>query len=187
MECVVTVKRAVEIAVASWVLGATLPLSIITVLAVRLESPGGSVYVQDRIGLAGRRFHMFKFRSMVADASRGVKRQRDPRLTRIGHSLRRFSVDEIPQLFNVIRGDMALVGPRPETPLMLEQYRPEDFQRFRVHPGITGLWQVSGRSQLSLEEKIELDLEYIAGRSAWRDLKIMARTPAAILGGRGAW
>jgi lipopolysaccharide/colanic/teichoic acid biosynthesis glycosyltransferase len=131
---------------------------------------------------------MFKFRSMTAGCdSRLAKEVRDPRLTRFGHSLRRFSVDEIPQMLNVVRGDMALVGPRPEIPRLLKQYREGDFHRFDVHPGVTGLWQISGRSKLSLEEKIRLDLEYIDSHSAWNDFKIIARTPGAVLRGRGAW
>lgn len=184
----ITAKRAVEIGIASWVLGATLPISVVTVLAVRLESPGGSLFEQERIGLEGRRFRMLKFRSMVAGCEpRQDKEVRDPRLTRFGHNLRRFSIDEIPQMLNVIKGDMALVGPRPETPRVLKQYRREDFHRFDVHPGVTGLWQVSGRSRLTLGEKIQLDFEYISRHSAWNDFKILMRTPGAVLRGRGAW
>ena len=143
---------------------------------------------------------MWKFRSMVVDAEAlhpgataagesGVlfKSRQDPRVTRVGRVLRRVSLDELPQLFNVLGGNMSLVGPRPALPAEVARYPPEMYRRLSVRPGITGLWQVSGRSDLTWEDAIRLDTYYVDHRSFWLDVKIVLRTPAAVLGRRGAY
>ena len=155
---------------------------------------------QVRVGRGGRLFKMWKFRSMVVDAEAlhpgatasdgsGVlfKARQDPRVTRVGRVLRRLSLDELPQLFNVLIGSMSLVGPRPALPAEVAQYPPEMYRRLSVRPGVTGLWQVSGRSDLTWEDAIRLDTYYVDHRSFWLDVKIVLRTPAAVLGRRGAY
>ena len=171
--------------------------------AVRLSGPGPVLLRQVRIGRYERPFTMFKFRTMhdraddrslremnmrelrgepVPGSQDGVfKLQDDPRITRAGRWLRRFSLDELPQLFNVLRGEMSMVGPRPSLPWEVELYTPEQRGRHACMPGITGLWQVSGRNRLSMPEMLALDLEYVRTRSLALDLRILARTPAAVL------
>jgi lipopolysaccharide/colanic/teichoic acid biosynthesis glycosyltransferase len=167
-------------------------------VAVRLESPGPALFRQVRVGRDGRRFEMWKFRTMVVDAEERraelVARSRDPdwldleddpRVTRVGRILRHTSLDELPQLFNVLRGDMRLVGPRPLIPV--EHARMPAWARVRddVTPGMTGLWQVAGRTRLTFEEMLELDCRYVATRSVRRDLEILLRTIPAVLSGKG--
>jgi lipopolysaccharide/colanic/teichoic acid biosynthesis glycosyltransferase len=186
------------------VLGATAlatagaPLMALAAIAVRLESPGPALFCQVRVGRDGRRFEMWKFRTMVADAeerrSELIARSRDPnwldleddpRITRVGRILRHTSLDELPQLFNVLRGDMSLVGPRPLIPA--EHGRMPAWARVRDEgrPGITGLWQVAGRTDLTFEEMLELDRRYVETRSARRNLEIVMRTIPAVLSGKG--
>lgn len=170
--------------------------------AVRITSPGPALYGQVRIGERGAPFTMWKFRSMVADAENRradiahldvhgnghlFKVPADPRVTPLGRWLRRFSLDEMPQLLNVIRGEMSLVGPRPPLPREVLTYDPVTRRRLSVKPGITGLWQVSGRSDLSAEESIALDLEYVDSWSLLMDLSILLRTARAVLGSDGAY
>ena len=178
-----------------------LPLLSIIALAIRLTSSGPALYRQTRIGVGGREFQMIKFRSMVADADvqrtrllelsegNGVlfKMRKDPRVTRVGAVLRRFSLDELPQLFNVIRGDMSLVGPRPPLPEEVAAYSDDAIRRLRVKPGVTGLWQVSGRSDLNWEESLRLDLRYADNWSMALDLSILWRTVRAVVKGEGAY
>jgi exopolysaccharide biosynthesis polyprenyl glycosylphosphotransferase len=168
---------------------------------VRLTSPGPALFRQVRVGVDGREFTIYKFRSMVADADRrkaelhgldegnGVlfKMRSDPRVTRIGALLRRYSVDELPQLLNVVRGDMSLVGPRPPLPAEVAEYCDDAARRLRVRPGLTGLWQVSGRSDLSWEESLRLDLRYVDNWSLSLDLVILWRTVRAVARGQGAY
>jgi exopolysaccharide biosynthesis polyprenyl glycosylphosphotransferase len=177
------------------------PLLAAIAVSVKLTSPGPVLFRQQRIGVNGRPFTMLKFRSMVVNAehlrenlvpkSEGnevlFKMRRDPRVTRIGSVLRRFSLDEIPQLINVIRGDMALVGPRPPLPEEVARYSPDAIRRLRVRPGLTGLWQVSGRSDLSWEESLLLDLRYVDNWSISMDLSILCRTWRAVVTGSGAY
>jgi exopolysaccharide biosynthesis polyprenyl glycosylphosphotransferase len=177
------------------------PLMALIALAVRLSSPGPVLFRQVRIGVAGRRFTMLKFRSMVVDAEQrkagmagldegnGVlfKVRQDPRVTRVGAVIRRLSLDELPQLFNVVRGDMSLVGPRPPLPEEVAVYSDDATRRLRVRPGLTGLWQVSGRSDLTWEESLRLDLRYVDNWSLALDLAILWRTGRAILRGAGAY
>ncbi|CAM3366563.1 exopolysaccharide biosynthesis polyprenyl glycosylphosphotransferase [Nocardioides dubius] len=174
-----------------------LPVLVLIALAVRLDSPGPAFYRQERIGQCGRRFAMLKFRTMVTHAEHpqagddesGVlfKLRQDPRITRLGALLRRYSLDEVPQLLNVVRGEMALIGPRPALANEVERYADDVHRRLAVRPGMTGLWQVSGRSDLSWDETVRLDLEYVDNWSPVLDLRIIARTVPAVLGHRGAY
>ena len=178
------------------------PVVLVTALAIRFTSPGGALFRQERVGQGGQHFGMYKFRSMHVDAEarrdevlhqnkHGVgpmfKSVTDPRITRVGKFLRRFSLDELPQLWNVAKGDMALVGPRPPLPVEVAQYDSATLRRLLVRPGLTGLWQVSGRSDLPWEESIRLDLYYVDNRSVGADLAIIGRTGSAVFAGRGAY
>lgn len=194
-------KELTERMVAVAALVVTLPVLAAVALAVRLDSPGPTLFRQTRVGRDGRTFTMFKFRTMVSDAEQlrhelldrndcdGVlfKMQRDPRITRVGERLRRYSLDELPQLLNVVRGEMSLVGPRPALPSEIERYDVDPRHRLAVKPGITGLWQVSGRSDLSWEETVRLDLHYVDNWSLGLDLAIVLRTFGAVLSHRGAY
>jgi lipopolysaccharide/colanic/teichoic acid biosynthesis glycosyltransferase len=194
------VKRAMDIVLSLVLLLVTAPVMAAAAILVRLGGPGPILFVQRRNGRLGREFRMLKFRTMAPDAERlqdqlagqngdrcFLKLQNDPRVTPVGRILRKYSIDELPQLVNVLRGDMSLVGPRPLLPCDVRSFpRDERFRRFNVRPGITGLWQVSGRSDLSDDERMALDLEYVNEGSLYLDLKILARTPAAVLTARGA-
>jgi lipopolysaccharide/colanic/teichoic acid biosynthesis glycosyltransferase len=175
---------------------------VIIAAAVKLSSPGPAFLRQVRVGRFGRPFTAYKFRSMRPDAELMrdeledqnrhdvptiFKMRLDPRVTAVGRFLRRTSLDELPQLFNVLRGEMSLVGPRPPLPREVVHYQPHDLQRLAATPGMTGLWQVRGRSEIEFEEMVDIDLEYIDNWSLWLDLTILVRTPIAVVGGRGAW
>ncbi len=195
------VKRAMDVvgAAAGLVLGA--PLLALIAVAIRLDSPGSIIFRQTRVGAGGRRFQIYKFRSMYEGAESEVellrdlneadgplfKIQDDPRLTRVGRFLRRTSLDELPQLWNVLRGEMSLVGPRPPIPAEVAGYKAWHEKRLEVRPGMTGLWQVSGRSLLSFDEMVLLDIYYIENWSLWLDLKILLRTVPQVLFGNGAY
>jgi exopolysaccharide biosynthesis polyprenyl glycosylphosphotransferase len=194
-------KRVFDILGAAVGLLLAAPFMALVALAIRLDSPGPIFFTQDRVGLGGRTFRIFKFRSMHigADADREAledlneadgplfKIRDDPRLTRVGRFLRRTSMDELPQLFNVLRGDMSLIGPRPPLPCEVEQYQEWHRRRLEAPPGITGLSQVSGRSHLTFDETVLLDVYYIENWSPWLDLKIMIRTIPKVIGGEGAY
>jgi len=196
-----SVKRAFDIAIAAILLLALLPLFALIALLIKLDSRGPVLFRQMRSGKDGKPFVFLKFRGMVADAEQRraelealnekdgpiFKMRRDPRVTRVGRVLRRTSLDELPQLWNVLRGDMSLVGPRPPLPEEVARYAPWQRGRLAVRPGLTGLWQVSGRSLLGFEQMVALDLEYIARWSLALDLGIMLRTIAAVLCMRGAY
>ena len=181
------IRRALDILVAAVALLATAPLIALAMLAVRLESRGSPLYRQLRIGLDGRAFEMLKLRTMVAGAESigaGLAvNEGDPRVTRVGAILRRTSIDELPNLLNVLRGEMSLIGPRPTIPAQVEQYTPRQRRRLEIRPGITGWAQVHGRASLPWSERIELDLYYIEHRSPALDLKILLRTFQVVLGG----
>jgi lipopolysaccharide/colanic/teichoic acid biosynthesis glycosyltransferase len=184
-------RRAFDVAVAGIALLATSPVLGLAIVAIRLETRGHPIYRQRRIGKDGRPFDVLKLRTMVAGAealgSGLAVNEGDPRITRVGAVLRRFSIDELPNLVNVLRGDMAIVGPRPTVPVQVEQYTSRQRGRLAVKPGITGWAQVNGRTTLPWDERIELDLWYIEHRS-WRlDLRILARTAAIVLGGEGLY
>ena len=192
-------KRPFDLVVGTIALLGALPIILCLALAVVLDSPGPAFFGQERVGRDGRRFRIWKLRSMHADcdqaahrraaarwfagrpASDGYKSLHDPRITRVGRLLRRTNLDELPQLFNVVKGDMSVVGPRPAIPYELAHYRSADFQRQSVPPGITGLWQVSRRDRLSAAEMIELDLRYVQQASPWLDLRILFMTVPAVL------
>jgi exopolysaccharide biosynthesis polyprenyl glycosylphosphotransferase len=194
-------KRALDTTIS--VVGLTFfaPVLLLTALAVSLDSRGSPIFVQRRAGRNGKPFKMLKFRTMVADAEERLsevvrlddlrepmfKVPRDPRVTRFGSILRRTSLDELPQLINVLRGEMSLVGPRPEQVELVERYRPEHRFRLAVKPGITGPMQVFGRGELSFEERLAVERDYIENLSVGRDLRILAMTIAAVAGGRGAY
>ena len=195
-------KRLMDIllSVLAVILGS--PVFLITALLVKVTSPGPIIFSQVRVGRYGRHFKFYKFRSMYIDAEArkaellklnesgdGVifKMKHDPRITPVGRFIRKFSIDELPQLFNVLLGDMSLVGPRPPLPAEVRTYTLEERKRLNITPGITCLWQVSGRSELPFSKQIALDKEYIASRGAWKDFLILLKTVPAILTGKGAW
>ncbi len=195
------VKRVMDVVGASLGLVLGAPILTLITLAIRLDSSGPAIFTQGRVGLGGRLFMIYKFRSMYegADAEQEAlvdfneadglffKIQDDPRLTRVGRLLRRFSLDELPQLLNVLRGNMSLVGPRPNLPSEVERYREWHKKRLEAPPGMTGLWQVSGRSRLSFDEMVLLDIYYIENWSPWLDFKILTRTIPKVLFGEGAY
>jgi lipopolysaccharide/colanic/teichoic acid biosynthesis glycosyltransferase len=181
------IRRAVDIAVSSVALVLSSPVLALAMLAVRLESPGHVIYRQRRAGLDGRPFDVLKLRTMVDGAEHigaGLAvNQNDSRITRVGALLRRTSLDELPNLVNVLQGDMSLIGPRPTLPIQVEQYTERQRGRLAIKPGITGWAQVNGRATLPWAQRIELDLYYIEHRSLALDVKILARTVAMVLGG----
>jgi lipopolysaccharide/colanic/teichoic acid biosynthesis glycosyltransferase len=184
-------RRLFDVVVALVVLVLSLPILIAAAIAIKLDSPGRVIYRQYRIGKDGRPFRMFKLRTMVNDAEllgAGLSvDEGDERITRVGRILRRYSIDELPNLVNVLRGEMAIIGPRPTVEVQVLQYTERQRGRLAVKPGLTGLAQVSGRASLSWEERIELDLEYIERRS-WRlDLEILVRTARIIRAGEGIY
>lgn len=169
----------------------TAPLVFVLALAVRLESRGPAIYRQVRVGRGGRHFQIFKLRTMVKDAEhQGLGLAvvpGDARITRVGRFLRRTSLDELPNLWNVLRGEMAIVGPRPTVPVQVEQYTERQWGRLAVHPGLTGWAQVNGRASLPWPERIELDIWYVEHRSLWLDLKILVLTVRMVFHGHGLY
>jgi len=181
------VNRAVDVVIAGAALVAASPLLGLAALAARLEDRGPVLYRQVRVGKDGSDFELLKLRTMVVGAETmgaGMAVNKgDERITRTGRILRRLSLDELPQLWNVIRGEMSIVGPRPTLRYQVEQYAPRQRRRLEVKPGITGWAQVHGRASLPWEERIELDVWYVEHRSPWLDLKILAKTPLALFSG----
>ncbi len=194
-------KRILDVVISAPALVLLAPLFSLIAIAIRLDSRGGPVFSQLRAGEGGRPFRMYKFRTMVCDAEARLgdvvsldelrdpmfKLCDDPRVTRVGRLLRRTSMDELPQLFNVLRADMSLVGPRPEQVELVARYQPEHRFRLSVRPGLTGPMQVYGRGQLTFEERLAVERDYIENLSLSRDLRILALTASAVLGGRGAF
>ena len=195
------VKRLLDILLASLGLVATSPICLAIALAIRLDSAGPAIFVQERVGLNGRTFKFYKFRSMYANAEQRLadvrahneadgpvfKMRHDPRVSRIGKFLRRTSLDELPQLVNVLKGEMSMVGPRPPLPREVAEYRPADMIRLSVKPGLTCLWQVHGRSTVGFEAWMEYDREYVRRLSPWLDLSILLQTVWVVLSCRGAY
>jgi lipopolysaccharide/colanic/teichoic acid biosynthesis glycosyltransferase len=184
-------RRAFDVVAALAGLVAFAPVVAVAVVAIRLESPGHPFYAQRRVGKDGEPFDILKLRTMVSGAE-GIGaglavNEGDARITRVGKVLRRFSIDEVPNLWNVLRGEMAIVGPRPTVPVQVEQYTERQWGRLSVKPGITGWAQVNGRTRLPWAERIELDLWYVAHRSLWLDARIVARTFTMVLTGRGLY
>lgn len=192
-------KRGFDLAVCIWLLPVVAILMLLLALIIRLDSPGSILIAQERTGRDGRRFRMYKFRTMVRNAEElkaglahlnvlpppDFKIPKDPRITRVGMILRQTSLDELPQLFNVLRGDMSLVGPRP-TSFEPTTYSLWHTRRLEVTPGITGLWQLKGRNLTTFDERLRLDIEYIEHRSFWLDLKILLQTVPAVFRRSGA-
>ncbi len=195
-------KRVFDLIGASFALLLAAPVMLVFALMTKLQDGGPALFRQTRVGRDGQLFECLKFRSMVVDAearlsgishlnknAEGVlfKAEHDPRITRVGAIMRRFSIDELPQLVNVINGDMSLVGPRPALPAEVRRYATDVQRRLHVRPGLTGLWQVSGRSDLSWEDTVRLDLYYVDNWSIVQDLTILARTVHAVFASRGAY
>jgi exopolysaccharide biosynthesis polyprenyl glycosylphosphotransferase len=196
------VKRLLDIIGASFGLLFCLPVFLVLAVLIKLEDPKGAVFFyQHRVGKNEKLFKMYKFRSMVSNAEELLesllvkneveghmfKMKEDPRITRVGKFIRKTSIDELPQLWNVLRGEMSLVGPRPPLIREVEQYSTYHKQRLQVTPGCTGLWQVSGRNNLGFEEMVELDLRYISNRSIFFDIKIVLKTIKVLLGSKDAY
>ena len=198
-------KRAFDIAFSLCAITVLLIPSILLCIAIRLESPGNPIYSQKRVGRVGRNgelrtFDMYKFRSMHADADERLaelqalneadgplfKIKDDPRVTRIGKFIRKHSIDELPQFLNCLAGDLSCVGPRPPLPSEVAQYDGRAMRRLSVKPGLTGYWQVRGRSDTTFEDMVEMDLDYIEGRSFATDLRVVAKTVSVMFDGKGA-
>jgi lipopolysaccharide/colanic/teichoic acid biosynthesis glycosyltransferase len=195
------VKRGLDIVISLVALVVLSPLFLVVALAVKLHDRGPVFFSQSRVGGRGRTFKCWKFRSMVADAEalrqelaaksdhddpRTFKMANDPRITPVGRMLRRFSIDEFPQIFNVLIGDMSIVGPRPPLPDEVALYTDTDYQRLAVKPGLTCIWQVSGRSRLPFPEQVRMDVDYIRRKGILLDLTIILRTVPAVISGDGA-
>jgi exopolysaccharide biosynthesis polyprenyl glycosylphosphotransferase len=194
-------KRFMDIAVATLILLLVLPVMPVIILLIKLDSPGPVLFRQKRVGKDGREFDFFKFRSMHLGAENVIaslrplsgvdgpvfKLKEDPRITGTGRFLRRSSLDELPQLLNVLKGDMSIVGPRPNLPSEVSQYLPWQKRRLDVTPGITCYWQIAGRSHIGFQEWMRLDLEYIRSRSLVTDIKIMLKTIPAVIARKGAY
>ncbi len=195
-------KRTLDIGVSVVVLVLISPILLIVAAMIKLESKGEVIFKQNRVGLNGVPFTMFKLRSMSCDAeerrtnleasnetANGVifKIRRDPRITRVGRIIRKTSIDELPQLLNVIKGDMSLVGPRPPLPNEVSQYSRADRLRLAVTPGITCIWQISGRSDIPFKQQVKLDIQYIEKQNLWFDLWVLLKTVPAVLKARGAY
>jgi lipopolysaccharide/colanic/teichoic acid biosynthesis glycosyltransferase len=190
------VIRALDVTGAALGLALASPFLGLAALATKLEDGGPVLYRQRRVGLGGREFDLLKLRTMVVGAEHqgagwAVDRG-DPRITRVGRVLRRLSLDELPQLWNVLEGHMSLIGPRPTLAYQVERYTPHQRRRLEVRPGLTGWAQIHGRAALSWDERIDLDVWYVENRSAWVDLRILLRTPGALFSGtykgeKGGW
>ena len=195
------IKRAIDVIGALIAIPILAPLMALAAVAIKLDSRGPILFVQQRAGRGGKPFGMFKFRTMVENAEELLeqlvdvdalqepvfKLQDDPRITRVGHFLRRWSIDELPQLFNVLRGEMSLVGPRPEESRIVARYSEWHQQRLQAKPGITGPMQVNGRGDLPFEERARLEIDYIEHYALWRDVAILFRTVPAVILGQGAY
>ena len=196
------VKRALDVVASAILLVLLMPVFLAVAVAIHLEDPGPILFKQTRVGRWGSLFTMWKFRSMYTDAEErkkdlmaqnemqgGVifKMKDDPRVTKVGRVIRKTSIDELPQLWNVLKGEMSLVGPRPPVPQEVNEYSLSDRRRLEVIPGITCIWQVSGRSDIPFDQQVELDVEYIESQSFWTDVKILLKTVPALLFGTGAY
>jgi lipopolysaccharide/colanic/teichoic acid biosynthesis glycosyltransferase len=185
------IRRVIDIVVSALALALAAPLLLVAVVAIKLDSRGAAFYRQRRAGLHGEPFDLLKLRTMVDGAEHvgaGLAvNAGDARITRVGALLRRTSLDELPNLINVLRGEMSLIGPRPTLPAQVAQYTPRQRGRLAVKPGITGWAQVNGRASLPWSQRIELDLYYVEHRSLLLDLRILARTPRLVLGGGGLY
>ena len=189
------IKRGFDVLISGLALILLSPLFLILIVLIKREDGGPAFYSQTRIGKNGKPFKMWKFRSMIVNADKMVEQleeqneidgamfkiKDDPRVTKIGHVIRKYSLDELPQLWNVLKGDMSLVGPRPPLPMEVEDYTPYDKLRLTVMPGCTGLWQVTKRNDADFDEMVELDLEYINKSGLWFDFKILLKTVGVVI------
>lgn len=192
-------KRAIDVAGALVVLALLAPVMLATLVVLTITTKGRPLFYQDRVGHQGRVFRMWKFRTMRLDADKlqhtvanevggpVFKNRRDPRITRIGRYLRKFSIDETPQLFSVLSGEMSLVGPRPLRVEEVRRFEPWQRRRLAVMPGLTCLWQVSGRSNIGFEDWIRMDVWYVENQNLWTDLSLLVRTPLSVITGKGAY
>lgn len=192
-------KRATDIVGATLLLVLFAPIMLVTFLVLLVTTKGRPIFSQTRVGLCGRTFPMYKFRSMRLDADRVqhlvsnekdgpiFKNRRDPRITRVGRFIRSTSIDEMPQLFNVLLGHMSLVGPRPPVPQEVAKYELWQLRRLAVKPGLTCLWQVSGRCEIGFEDWVRMDIWYLQNQNVATDLELLARTPVSVISGRGAY
>jgi lipopolysaccharide/colanic/teichoic acid biosynthesis glycosyltransferase len=185
------IVRALDLALAAIALVVSSPVMVAAMVAIRVETPGSPIYRQRRIGKGGEPFEMLKLRTMVSGAEHQgagmAVNYGDPRITRVGHLLRRFSIDELPNLVNVLRGEMSVVGPRPTIQAQVEQYTPAQRRRLEVKPGITGWAQINGRASLPWHERIELDVWYVDHRSLRLDLAILWKTVRLLVNGEGLY
>jgi lipopolysaccharide/colanic/teichoic acid biosynthesis glycosyltransferase len=194
-----TVKRALDIVGAAALLIVLSPILLVVLAILAVTTRGKPLFYQERVGLCGRRFRMYKFRTMRLDADKFqhlVKNEKDgpifkskfdPRVTRLGRWLRKTSIDEMPQLFSVLLGDMSLVGPRPPVPKEVAQYKPWQRRRLAVKPGLTCLWQISGRSDIGFEDWVRMDIWYLRNQTLWTDIKLLVRTPLKVITCKGAY
>jgi len=202
LRSVYAVKRLLDVALSVMALAMLIPLFLVVGLAIVVEDGFPVFFAQNRVGLNGRVFRFYKFRSMYRNAEKmkdalikqnessdGVifKMKNDPRITRVGKFIRRYSIDEMPQFLNVLLGDLSIVGPRPPVPREVAQYTLDDRKRLHVKPGLTCLWQIQGRSEIPFKDQVRLDLQYIHSQSMIKDLMIMVKTVPAVLLGRGAF
>lgn len=197
-------KRVIDIIASACALLLLSPVYAVTALLIKIEDRGPIFFKQERIGYRGKSFYMWKFRSMVTNADKlkdqlldqnqhsgsgsvTFKMKHDPRITRIGRFIRKYSVDELPQFWNVFKGEMSIVGPRPCVPREVVQYSVEDRKRLLAKPGLTCFWQVAGRADIDFEGQVRLDVEYIRSESVWLDIKLLLKTVPAVLLGKGAY
>lgn len=192
-------KRAFDVAGAVVLLVLFTPIMLATLVVLAITTRGRPIFVQERVGLCGRRFRMYKFRTMVLDAAKKqhlvsnekdgpiFKNRRDPRITPVGAFLRSTSIDEMPQLVNVLLGQMSLVGPRPPVPGEVAKYQPWQLRRLAVKPGLTCLWQISGRSEIGFDDWVRMDVWYLRNQNLTTDLRLLAKTPLSVISRRGAY
>ena len=194
------IKRWIDIIGTLTILTVSIPIILVTIILIKVTSPGPLLFKQKRVGRGGQIFTLYKFRSMVADAEEKLgmlqhkneipgpvfKIKKDPRVTPVGKFIRKWSIDELPQLLNVLKGEMSLVGPRPPIPGEVMQYKPQYLKRLAVKPGLTCIWQVSGRSHIPFEQWMELDAEYVDNWSIGLDIKLLLQTIPAVILGDGA-
>jgi lipopolysaccharide/colanic/teichoic acid biosynthesis glycosyltransferase len=182
------IKRLTDIILSSLALILSSPVLLISIIAIKIESKGDAFFIQDRTGLGGKPFKMIKLRGMIDGAEQlgpDFTQKDDPRLTRVGKILRRMSIDEIPQAINVLKGDMSIVGPRPELTKITDQFSPDQREVFNFKPGITGISQINGRQTLSPEERVVMEIAYYKDATFWSDLRIVLRTPKVVITNEG--
>lgn len=182
------VKRVTDIIIASLMLIVSFPVLIVCMIAIKLESKGSALYFQTRTGYKGNNFKLFKLRVMVENADKigpVLTQENDPRVTKVGKFLRRISIDEMPQTINVLKGEMSIIGPRPEVISITAGYTPEQRKIFNFKPGLTGIAQVNGRQLIPYEEKLKMEIEYYEKANFWSDIKILLKTPLVVITNKG--